>query len=168
MRITTLPFRLLMIVTVIVTSSMHLNAQQRITDGYYQYETTCINEHADGSLTLKSFGKGRNRKAAITDAKKNAIQDLLFKGILRGSGNCNPRPLITEVNVKDKYEDYFSIFFSDKNGLYQNYISSRNERIYKRIFRNGFGPRDWITFEVTIRVYRNELRSKLIEDGIIK
>ncbi|MDP5076044.1 MAG: hypothetical protein NWP82_06130, partial [Flavobacteriales bacterium] len=76
----------------------------------------------DGSQTLESWGSGRNRFDAVEQAKKNAINEVLFKGILNGKPECERKPLVPEVNAREKYASYFNAFFAD-GGEYLNYIT---------------------------------------------
>jgi hypothetical protein len=70
----------------------------------------------DGSQTLKSWGNGRNRKDACEQAKKNAVKEVLFKGIIHGRSGCEQRPLVPEVNAEMKYENFFNSFFTKLAG----------------------------------------------------
>lgn len=121
----------------------------------------------DGSQTIKAWGNGRNRSDAVDQAKKNAIRDVIFFGINEGKSECNSKPLIFEVNAQDKYEDYFANFFAD-GGEYKNFISLRDERIFDKLSRDKKKARESVTHGMIVRVLRNELKAKLITDGIIK
>lgn len=121
----------------------------------------------DGSQTIKAWGNGRNRSDAVDQAKKNAIRDVIFFGINEGKSECNSKPLIFEVNAQDKYEDYFAKFFAD-GGEYKNFISLRDERIFDKLSRDKKKARESVTHGMIVRVLRNELKAKLITDGIIK
>ena len=63
------------------------------------YETECINVEQDGSQTLRVWGEGRNRGDAIEQAKKNAVYEILFRGVQKGNKGYNLRPIVTEVNA---------------------------------------------------------------------
>ena len=52
---------------------------------YVNYETICMSVDLDGSQTLRVWGKGSTQADAIEQAKKNAVYDVLFKGI-HGTG----------------------------------------------------------------------------------
>ena len=78
---------------------------------YFTYRTECINVELDGSQTLKAYGMGRNRIDAVAQAKKNALRDVIFKGISSGSRECQAKPVLLEVNAEEKYR-IISIHFS--------------------------------------------------------
>lgn len=152
----------------LVACSLTVYSQQQKIAGNYQFKTECLGVELDGSVTLKAWGNGRNRFDAVAQAKKNAIYDVLFKGILDGSKECNAKPLVPEVNAFEKYEDYFNKFFSDKSGDYLKFVSMRDERLDATIFRKKLGNSGGVTYSCIVRVKRSELKQLLIKDGIIK
>lgn len=129
-----------------------------------QLETECLGVEEDGSQTVRAWGLGRNKSDAVEQAKKNAVSDVIFKGIKAGVAGCNMRPLLSEVNAREKYEDYFNIFFMD-GGEYKKYISMADQKVRsKNKAKNKIGAR----YGVTLRVLRAELKARLKEDGLIK
>lgn len=128
------------------------------------FETECLGVELDGSQTLRAWGKGKNKADAIEQAKKNAVRDVLFKGINAGSGECNKRPLILEVNAQEKYEYYFNAFFRD-GGEYKKYVSSEDENKTSKV-RAKHSTQE--NYGVVVRVKCAELRQRLIDDNIIK
>lgn len=117
----------------------------------------------DGSQTLRVLGYGRNRVDAKEQAMKNAVYAVVFDGIRDGVQGCNLRPLVTEVNARERYEDYFNIFFSD-NGEYKKYVSLKDTKK-----RSADRAKDKVgySYEMTIRVLRSELKERLKKDNVI-
>lgn len=142
-------------------------SSQKRNAGNYSYKTECLGVEMDGSQTVKAWGNGRNRWDAIEQAKKNAVRDVLLKGITEGKQDCEQRPVLVEVNADQKYETYFNTFFSD-DGEYKNYVSLKDERIGQKIGRDRKGATQSVTHGVVVRVLRAELKQKMIEDGILK
>lgn len=142
------------------------NAQKKIA-GNYSYKTECLGIEMDGSQTVKAWGNGRNRFDAIEQAKKNAVNDVLFNGIYEGKQDCEKRPVVAEVNARQKHEAYFNKFFAD-NDQYKKYVSLKDERIGQKLSRDRKGSRQSVTHGVVVRVLRAELKQKMIEDGILK
>lgn len=135
----------------------------KTTNTYYNYETTCLGVEGDGSQTVVAWGQGRNATDAVEQAKKNAVSDIIFKGIRSGSPECNTRPLVNEVNARERYEEYFNIFFMD-GGEYKKYISMADEKNRSRSTEKyQYGQKK----SVTVRVLRSELKNRLKNDGII-
>lgn len=130
---------------------------------YMTYETRCLGVELDGSQTLLAWGEGRNKADAEEQAKKNAVRDVIFKGINSGKSDCTKPPLVNTPNAQKKYEEYFNAFFAD-GGEYKKYISLDD---HKR--RSGdkehyqYGEKR----SVTVRVLRSELKKRLQDDGIL-
>jgi hypothetical protein len=133
----------------------------------YTYTSECLGVELDGSQTLKAWGNGRNREDAVEQAKKNAVRDVIFRGVREGRQDCNQKPLVFEVNAQEKYEDYFNRFFADGAG-YREFISLKDERIFDKLKRDKQRTSESVTHGVIVRVLRSELKQKLIQDGILK
>lgn len=149
------------LLVVIVSACFNLNAQT--TAIYNRSFISCIGVELDGSQTLRVHGYGRNRSDAKEQAMKNAVWAVIFEGIRDGVQGCNMRPLVTEVNARERYEDYFNIFFSD-GGEYKKYVSLKDtkKRSADRVKdKNGY------SYEMTIRVLRGELKARLKADNVI-
>ena len=134
-----------------------------LSAGAFAQETECISKEMDGSLTLRVWGTGRNRTDALEQAKKQAVYDVLFKGVTRGNTDYNMRPVMTEVNARQRYQDYFDIFFMDR-GEYRKYISMEDKRAGSTRTRRNY--RD-VTVGTTVRVLVPQLRARLKEDGLL-
>lgn len=130
---------------------------------YARSSIRCLGVELDGSQTLRVQGYGRNRSDAKEQAMKNAVWAVIFDGIREGAQGCNMRPLVTEVNAKERYEDYFNLFFSD-NGEYKKYVSLRDTKK-----RSGGRSKDKLgyAYDLTIRVLRAELKARLKADNLI-
>ena len=142
---------------------------------YYTYQTECLNVELDGSQTLRAYGMGRDRADAVEQAYKNAVRDVIFKGISSGSKECQTKPILFEVNAEEKYQTYFSKFFADRTPInrfennYSRFISSRDERSSQRMGRRPVSQNvDQDVYSVVVRVLREELKQQLIKDGILK
>lgn len=151
------------VISIVLTSC---TSQKKIAE-YYTYKTECLGNEMDGSQTVKAWGPGQNRKAEIEHAKKIAVKDVLFNGIYEGNQDCEKRPVITEVNALQKYETYFNDFFS-ANGEYKNFVSLTGGLFSQKDSRNNKRAGKVKTQGVIVRVLREELKQKMIEDGILK
>ncbi len=147
-------------------SGVAQRAQKKIA-GDYTYETECLGLEGDGSQTLKAYGFGNSKNDAIEQAKKNAVRDVLFKGNFRGKTECNPKPVLNEVNIQEKQEAYFNKFFTD-GGEYLKYTSMSDEPI--RIFTRATDRKsaeNGVTYGIVVLVKRSELKQKMIADNIL-
>ena len=118
----------------------------------------------DGSITLRVQGYGRNKSDAKEQAMKNAVWAVIFDGVREGFEGNNIRPLVTEVNAKERYEDYFNAFFAD-NGAYKKYISLRDT---KKNSSNKAKDKIGYSYELTIRILRTDLKNRLKSDNVIE
>ena len=109
------------------TYPCRMQQQKKVFSSYHSFESECLGVELDGSETLRAWGRGKNRTDAIEQAKKNAVRDVLFKGVVAGSRECSVRPLITEVNAQERYASYFNDFFRD-GGEYLKYVSMEDKK----------------------------------------
>src|SRR6218665_1581249 len=153
--------KIITVITLLVVSATYCSAQKKKASmaGEYKYESECMGVEGDGSQTLKAWGTGNSKNDAVEQAKKNAVRDVLFKGIRNGKDECNVKPVINEVNAQEKYEDYFNKFFSD-DGPYKNFISMNDEPI--SVVGGKVADRkrmtDGVQYGVIVQVRRAELK----------
>jgi len=163
----TMKFQIILLLSIALSSCVSITNQQR-NAGNYPFKTECLGIEMDGSQTVKAWGNGRNRWDAIEQAKKNAVNDMLFKGILDGSSECNSKPLVPEVNAREKYEDFFNAFFADKGGEYKSFISMQDERLDVTADGKKFDNKSGVTYSCIVRIKRSELKQYLLKNGILK
>ena len=140
---------------------------QKNVAAYNDFKTECLGIEMDGSQTLQVWGIGRNRFDAVEQAKKNAVRDVLFVGIVAGKPDCQKKPVLPEVNVREKNEEYFNKFFAD-GGDFRSYISLKDERLGHRVARDRMRAQNQVSNSVIVRVDRPGLIKKMKDDGILK
>ena len=152
--------KIILMIIAIMTVAVETAFSQTV---YAQASIKCLGVELDGSQTLRVQGYGRNRSDAKEQAMKNAVWAVIFDGVKDGVAGCNTRPLVTEVNAKERYEDYFNVFFAD-NGAYKEYVSLRDTKK-----RSGAKDKDKIGYAyiMTVRVLRAELKARLRADNVI-
>lgn len=126
-----------------------------------KFNTECLGADPNGIQTLRAWGNGINKNRAIEQAKRNAVEAVMFEGI-QGTGNCNKRPLINEVNARERYENYFNAFFKE-GGAYEKYIKLDEKRT-SRIKSSNSEMEAW---SVVVVVDRSALKERLINDNVI-
>lgn len=151
-----------LLLTIFVVLTMISGGAQAQTV-YARSSVRCLGVELDGSQTLRVKGYGRNRSDAKEQAMKNAVWAVIFDGIREGVEGCNMRPLVTEVNARERYEDYFNLFFAD-NGAYKEYVSLRDT---KKRSGGRIKDKQGYAYDLTIRVLRAELKARLRADNII-
>ncbi len=156
-------FYTLMVVVLTVFSNACF--AQKSSQSYYDFETKLIAVEGDGTYTIRAFGRGRNITHAYAQAQKQAVWDVIFKGVEPTTTGIKPlKPLILEVNAEEKYGEYFETFFLD-GGEYLNYVSYKERKTGSSRFQKNDVQS---TAQVTVSVYRTKLKQKLIEEGILK
>lgn len=137
-------------------------AQTRI--GEQSVLPTCqyLNTEMDGSITVRSYGDGKRHKDAREQARKNAIYQIVFKGIQANGQTI--RPLVGEANAYERHEAYWAKFFAD-GGIFSEYATSEDEKFTAKKRDHG---RTQNIHGAVVRIKRGELKARLIQDGIIK
>lgn len=163
--------KIITVIALLVVSATYSSAQNKKKNmaGEYKYESECQGVEGDGSQTLKAWGTGNSKNDAVEQAKKNAVSDVLFKGIRNGKPDlCNVKPVLNEVNVREKYEDYFNKFFSD-DGPYKEFVSMNDEPI--NVTGHAVADRktmtDGVQYGVIVQIRRAELKQRMIKDNIL-
>lgn len=153
------------LVSLLVVVTMVGCVGKRSSQAYYDYKSKVIGSELDGSYTIRSFGRARNAVDGYVQAQKQAVLDVIFYGVQAATtGQRDLKPLLFDMNARDKYEDYFNAFFADK-GEYTNYCSMKE----KRVLTTNYNRTNAQTLvETTVCVFRSQLKQKLIEDGILK
>ena len=131
--------------------------------GSANFKTECIGVDPDGSLMLRTWGNGINKDKAIEQAKRKAVETVIFTGLTSNNEQYKYRPLVTEVNARDRYEDFFSAFFSN-NGAYKEFVKLEEKRT-SRIKASNSSMEAW---GVVVILDRNALKQHLAAYGVIK
>lgn len=135
------------------------------SQAYYSYDSKIISSEKDGTYNIRACGRGRNAVVAYAEAQKQAVYDVVFNGVISGNGQINNlRPLMLDMNAKEKYEDYFNAFFAD-NGPYKQFASLKDRRILSSDWNRN---KMQVVAQVSVTVDRAALKKKLIEDNILK
>ena len=129
---------------------------------YSPPDIICMGIEHDGSQTLKVWGKGSTKADAIEQAKKNAVYAVLFDGI-RASGPCERRPLVPEVNARERYARYFNPFFAD-GGEYKRFVKEDVPKDATRMESKGQISQN---YGIIVTVDREGVRQQLEKDGIL-
>ena len=92
----------------------------------WRYEIECAGIGKDGTYLIKVWSYSKNPKVATTQAKKNAIHGVIFKGFSGGGQGCtSQRPLAPSPSIEEEkadlskqnyasYEDYPGAYFIEE------------------------------------------------------
>lgn len=129
---------------------------------FQQFEVTCLGVDPGGYQMLRSWGQGRSKADAIEQAKRRAVETVIFEGINSGTSECNKRPIVNQANARERYEEYFNAFFRE-GGAYNKYVTL-NETRTSRIKAKNTTLESW---SVVVLVNRTALRNRLADDNVI-
>jgi len=159
-------FKIIILIGIFILFSVSGYGQRKKNPAaYYTYEVECMGTGMDGTQLIKAWGYGKKPNDAIEQAKKNAVQAVMFKGITTGKPGCMMRPLITDPGAEQQHQDYFVAFFKEK-GKYLNFVNVSND--------GSIDPKDRLKagkeykIGVLVSVSHAALRKELEAAGIIK
>ena len=124
------------------------------TASYFNQTTECLGKQADGTQLLKVWAKGVDRADAVREAKKKAIEEVLFTGISAGDTECSAYPVVDTPNARQKHED---------SGNFKKYVGEVDKDL-----RNSFQGAGTQTWGIVVQIDRNALKKRMQKDGIIK
>lgn len=141
------------------------------TYAYGNHESIVIGSELDGTYIVRSTGKstkvdvrGIARTRAMELAKKRAVYDITFSILV-----CNNmeekslKPVLTEVNVKQKHEDYFNNFFAN-DGEWKSFASTAGTRyLATKFYRTNTD----MVCTMSVIVDRKGLIQKFKDDNIL-
>lgn len=135
------------------------------TASYYEQKPQILRTERDGTYVIRSTGRGRTAVEAMEEARKNAVYEIVFNGIISTSATITSiKPVVKEVNAREKHADYFNAFFAD-GGKYKDFISTKARRTGSSDFtRNS----SLVQCRTDISVDVAALRLQLQKDNIIK
>ena len=134
----------------------------------YEIEPT-TGQAVQGSILVKVWSYSKDKNVATTQAGKNAVHGVLFKGVAALNNEYARVPaqkaIVTDVNAESTYKKYFTDFFKD-GGKYNKYVNFVN---------NGIpAPGDIIKvgkqykIGVRVSVAKDALRKEMEAAGVVK
>lgn len=125
-----------------------------------KFETTCLS--CDGSRqTVRVWASGKGKAKTLEQCRKQALRDIIFKGINLGDKSCLRRPLVAEVNAEERYRSFFNEFFAKKSRW------SRFAKLNDKKYSRGVSKHDETeTWEASVTVDIDALGAHLREQGV--
>jgi hypothetical protein len=125
------------------------------------YQTECISIETDGYVTIKIWDTKKGARYKPEQARKDAVNALLFSGIAGENGCSTQPPIINKAEEQEKFERIEEVFFARK-GKWSIYTrSSATETTLPA----KLGLKNWKVYQVSVS--KNELRKFLEEQKII-
>jgi len=126
------------------------------------YQTECISLESDGYIAIKIWDTSKGAKYNAEQARKDAIQAILFSGISSGNGCSTQPPILNVSEEQNKFKNIEKSFFA-KNGKWSMFTRSAAT---ETTLPASLGAKNWKVYQVSIS--KNELRKYLEEQKIIK
>lgn len=126
----------------------------------YQYE--CVSLGDDGSLTIKIWNPQKGKNYKLEQARKDAIQAILFSGIPSNNDCVAQKPILQKKEEQEKFRNIEKDFFSS-NGVWSKYTQSSGT---ETTIPESLGEKEWKVFQVSVA--KNLLRKYLEEKNIVK
>lgn len=144
-------------------SSCHGKKELPAVAAYQSYDTECLGSDASGAQRLRVWGEGKNQKGAQENARKKAVEDVVFNHITSGTpGGCNSWPVVDNPSARRIHHEYFAKFFKD-GGKYKKFIKAEKPDKEAHFIGN-----DKVVQPMEITVDREGLIKQLTKDKILK
>lgn len=155
------PFYILVtLLALLCSASVFAGAQKKADEAtaQWRYDVEDIGKTGkQGTVMFKVWSYSKKDNIAISQADKNAVHAVLFKGV----GTTRP---IVDPSTAEKHADFFDRFFQEGGG-YHRYVQLSNNGAVK--------PEDRIKLKkeykigIVVIVKKDELRKYLETEGIV-
>lgn len=157
------------IIPILCIALMCINCKPKLAtvSGDYDYETECVSVEKNGFQIVKAWGTGMTEKEAVLNARRRAIDDILFMGIRGGKAGCSVRPIISNPNERSNQERYFMTFFA-KGGSFEKYAALPHENWLSKKFKTNKKTNAKLAYEVLVKVDMLGLKNQMKTDKLIQ
>lgn len=132
----------------------------------WRYEIECAGIGNDGTYLVKVWSYSKKPSIAVTQAKKNAVHGIIFKGFSAGGRGCvAQKPLATNPNIEMEKADFFDPFF-EEGGKYMKFVTESSAGMVGAEDRLKVGKEYKVG--VIVSVSKDLLRQDLEAAGIIR
>ncbi len=126
------------------------------------YQTECLSIETDGYITIKIWDTQKGQNYKPMQARKDAINSILYSGLAGGNGCSTQPPILNSLLEKEAFKVIENSFFA-KSGIWSLFTRSA---VIETTLPFHLGKKNWKVYEVSIA--KNELRKYLEERKIIK
>ena len=156
--------RKLSILLAVMTAFIFAGCGAKRSQAYYDQPSVVLSSTSEGTYVIRVQVRAKDAVVAFSEAQRKVVREIIFDGVKAGnSGVSDLKPLCFDMNAREKYEDYWNVFFSDK-GAWRQFTSYKDRRaITTRYQRDG---RQMVETG-TVTVDRAGLKARLQADGII-
>jgi hypothetical protein len=126
------------------------------------YQTECISIDTDGYVIIKIWDTKKGKNYNSEQARKDAVDAILFSGISGNNGCASQPPIINKTEEQENFKFIENSFFA-KKGKWT--IFTRSAATETTLPAN-IGVKNWRVYQVSVS--KKELRKYLEEQKIIK
>lgn len=132
----------------------------------WRYEIEPVEVGLQGTCLVKVWSYSKKPAVASSQARKNAVHGVIFKGIPAKDRIPAKKPLVQSDAATSEHADFFDAFFAE-GGDFMRYVTLTNNgavaagdvmKVDKKTYKVG----------IIVTVNYNELRKLLEEKGIVK
>ncbi|UAM99725.1 hypothetical protein K8354_07940 [Polaribacter litorisediminis] len=128
----------------------------------FAYLVECVSVENSGSITIKIWNTKKGKRYSQIQARKDAIDAILYSGVPGKNGCIAQKPLLSAQKSIDAFRKVENDFFS-KKGVWSKYTREAN---MANVVIQQTGNKKWKVYEVSIS--KDLLRKYLEEQKIIK
>jgi hypothetical protein len=126
------------------------------------YQTECVTIETDGYATFKIWDINIGAKYSQEEARKDAVNAILFSGISGSKGCATQPPILNKTEEQENFKTIEKSFFSKKG----KWIIFTRSAATETALPANLGVKNWKVYQVSVS--KNELRKYLEEQKIIK
>ena len=126
------------------------------------YQTECVTIETDGYATFKIWDTNIGAKYSQEEARKDAINAILFSGISGSNGCATQPPILNKTEEQENFKSIEKSFFSKKG----KWIIFTRSAAPETTLPANLGVKNWKVYQVSVS--KNELRKYLEDQKIIK
>ena len=126
------------------------------------YQTECVTIETDGYATFKIWDINIGAKYSQEEARKDAVNAILFSGISGSKGCATQPPILNKTEEQENFKTIEKSFFSKKG----KWIIFTRSAATETTLPANLGVKNWKVYQVSVS--KNELRKYLEEQKIIK
>ncbi len=156
---------LLLVLTLAMSIGVYAQAKKKASGDkvVFEYEIEAMGFKPQGTYLIKVWSYFKQAKLPISQAKKNAVHGVIFKGIPGKQGVPAQNAFATPA-IEDQKSDFFDKFFSD-GGDFQKYVTESGDGTIaaEDIIKIGKQYKIGVVVEVNV----TELKKTLVNSGII-
>lgn len=168
----------LLALTILISTSTLAQRKQKLADKdtfEWEYDIQCHGGTAKhGYKIVKVWSYSKEKSIATTQAKKNAVHGIIFKGYAgEGRGCKHARPLMnTDISDKE-YKEFFKDFFLD-DGDFNRFVTYATDHkgvadVQKLVKNKKDKKEKFLKYKigVVVNVASDALRKHLEKEGVI-